>query len=619
MANLIKIKRSAVEGKIPTTADLELGELAINTNDGKLFFEKNNGTASIVQLANAGVNSDINSLTQIDGGISSPHFVQFSLDPTVTPGEGKLWYNPEDDTLNVGMSGGVVQQIGQEFFMPPCKNNSGAVINNGDFVMATGVQGDRITIAKAVTNGTVAPEYMIGIATQQISVDADAGMITTMGIVRDLNTSAWPIGTVLYPNSAVAGGLTSTKPTAPAIKTPVAIVLRQHANTGRILVRMTNGSTLGGTDSNVEFTTLVDGDTIVYNATTGRWENQQPTGGGGASVTVSDTSPETPEEGDMWFSSITGSLYVYYTDVDGGQWVSVDGPQGPQGEQGPEGPQGPQGPQGIQGIQGIQGPEGPTVYPSAGIAVSTGTSWGTSKTSPSGSIVGTTDSQTLTNKTITLADNTLTGVAPLESPTFTGTVTSPILNVIDNLQLNGSSGTTGQILTSQGSGALPIWSAPSGGDFVFISEANASSSASIAFTGLDWSNYSAYKIFGSNIWAALDSRSFQVQLSINNGASWVANYYRYGTSGDEPSVQVSINPLASDSLGNPGFHFELTMLPSKVNKSAHFFINFWGGWTSGGYGAGYVRSIAVTSPVNGIKFFSGVNIASGNFKLYGVK
>ncbi len=54
MAQTIKLKRSAVAAKEPGTGDLALGELAINTYDGKMYFKKDSGTASIVRLANIG-------------------------------------------------------------------------------------------------------------------------------------------------------------------------------------------------------------------------------------------------------------------------------------------------------------------------------------------------------------------------------------------------------------------------------------------------------------------------------------------------------------------------------------------------------------------------------------
>jgi hypothetical protein len=54
MANTIKIKRSAVPSKVPATGDLDLGELALNTYDGKLYTKKDNGTATIVEIGAGG-------------------------------------------------------------------------------------------------------------------------------------------------------------------------------------------------------------------------------------------------------------------------------------------------------------------------------------------------------------------------------------------------------------------------------------------------------------------------------------------------------------------------------------------------------------------------------------
>jgi hypothetical protein len=49
MAQTIKLRRSAVAGNRPTTAQLDLGELAINTYDGKIYFEKSGSNGETIQ------------------------------------------------------------------------------------------------------------------------------------------------------------------------------------------------------------------------------------------------------------------------------------------------------------------------------------------------------------------------------------------------------------------------------------------------------------------------------------------------------------------------------------------------------------------------------------------
>ena len=50
MAQVIKLKRSGTEGATPSTSDLALGEVGINTYDGKMFIKKNDGSAAIVEI-----------------------------------------------------------------------------------------------------------------------------------------------------------------------------------------------------------------------------------------------------------------------------------------------------------------------------------------------------------------------------------------------------------------------------------------------------------------------------------------------------------------------------------------------------------------------------------------
>jgi len=69
LSNRIKLKRSSTVSRVPQIADLTLGELAINTFDGKLFFKKNNGSDSIESIVTT--NSQITGSVELTGALTS--------------------------------------------------------------------------------------------------------------------------------------------------------------------------------------------------------------------------------------------------------------------------------------------------------------------------------------------------------------------------------------------------------------------------------------------------------------------------------------------------------------------------------------------------------------------
>ena len=57
----VKLKRSSSSGGVPNTSDLSLGELAVNTHDGKVFTKKNvSGTETIVTLVSSDFSGTVN-------------------------------------------------------------------------------------------------------------------------------------------------------------------------------------------------------------------------------------------------------------------------------------------------------------------------------------------------------------------------------------------------------------------------------------------------------------------------------------------------------------------------------------------------------------------------------
>jgi len=151
----------------------------------------------------------------------------------------RMAWNDFDETLDLGMRYGVTQQIGLETYAR-VQNNTGVLIPNGTVVGFTGVVPDStLAVAPYLANGATPTLYVLGVMTHDFPDSGTRGYCTTFGYVRDLDTSAYLVGDVLYASPTVAGGLTKIKPTAPNNVVPIAAVLKVSATVGVIFVRPT--------------------------------------------------------------------------------------------------------------------------------------------------------------------------------------------------------------------------------------------------------------------------------------------------------------------------------------------------------------------------------------------
>ena len=108
MAQNIKLKRSSVAGKVPTTAQLEAGEIAINTADGKLYFERDDSTVQTIVTTNAVITGSLNingPITGSDVQIGGWGSVSASLAAQSAPTLQQVTTNGNTTTNSIGVAG----------------------------------------------------------------------------------------------------------------------------------------------------------------------------------------------------------------------------------------------------------------------------------------------------------------------------------------------------------------------------------------------------------------------------------------------------------------------------------------------------------------------------------
>lgn len=203
-------------------------------------------------------------------------YLQFNTGATVTPAVGKIWWDG-GTTMNMGMTANVTAAVGETLYTYV---KASAAITKGDVVVQDGAVGaSGVLKGKPAPTGLTDAQSILGVAAESIALNG-FGLIQTHGYLTGLNTTGtsvgetWADGDQLYYNPAYVGGLTKVKPSAPYIKLPMGEVVNAGSGaSGSIIIAIGASSTLGGTDSNVQFGTLNNGDIIVYDSTLTYWKN----------------------------------------------------------------------------------------------------------------------------------------------------------------------------------------------------------------------------------------------------------------------------------------------------------------------------------------------------------
>jgi hypothetical protein len=165
-------------------------------------------------------------------------YIDLSESPAPVDKTRRLSWNTTDQTVNLGMDYGVTQQIGQETYAR-VGNTTGVTIPNGTVVGFAGATSNALLVAPYLADGSQPSLYILGIMTHDLPDSGEKGYCTTWGFVRDMDTSAFSPGDLLYASPTVAGALTNVKPTAPDNVIPLAACVTSNATTGVIFVRPT--------------------------------------------------------------------------------------------------------------------------------------------------------------------------------------------------------------------------------------------------------------------------------------------------------------------------------------------------------------------------------------------
>jgi hypothetical protein len=201
------------------------GEINV-TDDGVLSLSS---TSNIIELRPSGV-----STVQLDSSASTGYifltptniYIGGSSAVTTLPGDVNITKTLTVDHIHGDLDGAVLKQ---------CKNTDSITLRKGDPVFIAGTVGASDVIeVQLARSDTTATMPAVGLSSQDLAVNA-TGHITLAGVLYDVDTSAFSVGSSVFVNST--GWITSVRPTGASILVQnIGRVGRVNSSNGQIIV-----------------------------------------------------------------------------------------------------------------------------------------------------------------------------------------------------------------------------------------------------------------------------------------------------------------------------------------------------------------------------------------------
>ena len=140
MSTVIKVKRSETASSVPTTSDLAVGEIAVNTADKKIYVRASGGVVEVANVVAGGGSGDITEVLTATGS---------GLTGGSTAGSANLAINVDDSSLQVS---GNTLQVKASGVTNAMLANSGVTLNSQSLSLGGTLTLDTDNIGEGSTN-----------------------------------------------------------------------------------------------------------------------------------------------------------------------------------------------------------------------------------------------------------------------------------------------------------------------------------------------------------------------------------------------------------------------------------------------------------------------------------